>query len=151
MSAAGGVAGRRVDRKMREALDNAREALEVAVVTNEVLERRLQTSREKESLLLQQVIGLQGRVGELEDVLAEACGLDTELVVTELHFNPAAQLPPVDCPLLILTELGALPAIRTGYVASKGDQMEYAGLVYDSSQWQQTDARYYGRFEWTYP
>lgn len=59
------------------------------------------------------------------------------------HLNPAEQLPPVDCPLLIELEPGLLvPAARTTFVESKGREMEYR--LNDGTL-------VLGRYRWTYP
>lgn len=60
-----------------------------------------------------------------------------------MHLNPAEQLPPVDCPLLIETEPGLLvQAVRTTFVERKGREMEYR--LNDGTT-------VLGRYRWTYP
>lgn len=60
-----------------------------------------------------------------------------------MHLNPAEQLPPVDCPLLIETEPGLLvQATRTTFVERKGREMEYR--LNDGTT-------VLGRYRWTYP
>lgn len=59
------------------------------------------------------------------------------------HLNPAEQLPPVDCPLLIEVEPGRLvQAARTRFVESRDREMEYR--LADGTT-------LVGRFRWTYP
>ncbi len=59
----------------------------------------------------------------------------------ELHLNPASQLPPVDCPLLISVQGQLLRASRPTFAERKGDDLEYeltgGGMIT-------------GRFPWTY-
>ncbi len=58
------------------------------------------------------------------------------------HLNPASQLPPVDCPLLISVQGQLLRACRPTFAERKGDDLEYelagGGVII-------------GRFPWTYP
>lgn len=59
-----------------------------------------------------------------------------------MHFNPADDLPPVDCPLLLNIEGKLRRAERVCYIQSRGDSMEYR---LDDGQ------IVMGRFPWTYP
>jgi hypothetical protein len=81
--------------------------------------------------------------------------IDTEdaLIIRELqrmgwhkdtiHLNTAGDLPPVACPLVIeVPGCGMLRAERTGFVANKGNEMEYR--LSDGTTLT-------GRFRWTYP
>lgn len=59
------------------------------------------------------------------------------------HLNSASSLPPVACPIVIeLPGQGLKRAERTGFVAHKDNQMEYA--LADGS-------KIIGRYRWTYP
>lgn len=57
------------------------------------------------------------------------------------HFNPASQLPPVDCPLIIKVNGVMVKAHREQYAISKDSQLEYVT----------NDGIIMGRYEWTYP
>ena len=63
---------------------------------------------------------------------------------SDVHLNPASQLPPVDCPLLIEVSRtdGLLRATRPTFIAGKGDDLIY---ILDDGQ------TLTGRFRWTYP
>jgi len=62
------------------------------------------------------------------------------------HLNSADQLPPVDCPLVILVHWRGLDrlkrATRTSYLSQRDGQMEYQ---------LSTGEVIVGRFQWTYP
>lgn len=61
-----------------------------------------------------------------------------------MHFNDASTLPPVGCQLLIELDDGErLLAVRTSYVNSRSDDLEYQLVKYDRV--------IKGRFNWTYP
>ena len=68
-----------------------------------------------------------------------ACGHSSAPAV---HLNPAGDLPPVDCPLLIKVNGELVEARRTGFIEGKDRQMEYETP---------TGEIILGRFEWTYP
>ena len=110
--------------------------------TAQVLQNRIDIGREKERVLLDLTVSLQDRVRDLEALLIEASCTDNELVLTEVHLNPAGVLPPVHCPLLILVDQRLLHAERTGYITGKDRTMEYR--LQDGSLTS-------GRYEWTYP
>ena len=58
------------------------------------------------------------------------------------HVNHASNLPPVDCPLVIIVDGKPVEAERTSYIRSRTEEMEYRtsnGKVL------------VGRFSWTYP
>lgn len=59
-----------------------------------------------------------------------------------IQLNPADQLPPVACPLLIDVEGSLVKAERTEFVQHRGQDMVYR-LVDGSTL--------LGRFQWTYP
>lgn len=70
------------------------------------------------------------------------CGNCGEVVEGHLHLNPAAQLPPVDCPLVIGVGDTLLRVSRTGYIQDRSRLMEY--VTEDGNP-------ILGRFDWTYP
>lgn len=89
--------------------------------TIEHLQQRLSTAVDKQLLLMNRIIEAEERVNEP-------------------HLNH--HLPPVRCPLLIQVDGKLLHAERTGFVASKGSDMEY----------ELADGRLImGRYRWTYP
>lgn len=56
--------------------------------------------------------------------------------------NSSDLLPPVSCPLLIEVGEALVPAVRTGFIAKKSDDMEY----------RLSNGRLiHGRYRWTYP
>lgn len=59
-----------------------------------------------------------------------------------VHLNPAGDLPPVHCPLIIEVDGELIRAERTGFVEQRDRQMEYE--LADGS-------RVLGRYRWTYP
>ncbi len=59
-----------------------------------------------------------------------------------VHLNPASELPPVNCPLIIEVEGELLRAERTGFVEQRDRQMEYQ---------LQSGEKIVGRYRWTYP
>lgn len=64
------------------------------------------------------------------------------MTAADIKLNPAEQLPPVRCPLLIEVDGELVRASRTGYIESKDRAMEYKtadGVVI------------HGRYRWTYP
>lgn len=97
----------------------------------ELLNRRLSASVDKQILLLNRVI-------EADELIAQ---LQAEQ--SPVHLNPAGDLPPVNCPLLIELEPGVLVhAERTRFISDRNRDMEYllaSGKVV------------HGRFAWTYP
>lgn len=80
---------------------------------------------------------LAGHHGSLPDFLRSQLDLEQR----PLHLNPASQLPPVDCPLLISVQGQLLRASRPTFAERKGDDLEYeltgGGMIT-------------GRFPWTY-
>lgn len=59
-----------------------------------------------------------------------------------LHLNPANQLPPVDCPLLIEVDGKLERVVRPSFVERRGQDLTY----------QTADGRaLVGQFRWTYP
>lgn len=62
----------------------------------------------------------------------------------QTHLNPAGQLPPVRCPLLIEVEPGQLRrAQRMSFVRTRDAELEFC--LEGSAE------RVTGRFRWTYP
>lgn len=87
-----------------------------------------------------------GAVGHAAGVVRERDTLraDVEqLRATAPHLNAAEHLPPVDCPLLILLDGRLVRATRTGFVASRGAQLEY--------RLEPGGQLLHGRYCWTYP
>jgi hypothetical protein len=64
------------------------------------------------------------------------------LLDESLHLNSAGDLPPVDCPLLILIKNKLWKARRPTFVSRKDN-----ALVYQLPSGRQVT----GRFKWTYP
>lgn len=97
----------------------------------ELLNSRLSASVDKQILLLNRVI-------EADELIAQL-----QAGQSPVHLNPAGDLPPVNCPLLIELEPGVLVhAERTGFISDRNRDMEYllaSGKVI------------HGRFAWTYP
>ena len=89
--------------------------------TIEYLQQRLSTAVDKQLLLMNRLIEAEDRVNGP-------------------HLND--HLPPVRCPLLIKVDGKLIHAERTGFVASKGSDMEYE--LEDGSL-------IMGRYRWTYP
>jgi len=59
-----------------------------------------------------------------------------------VHLNPASELPPVNCPLIIEVDGELVRAERTGFVEQRDRQMEYQ---------LQSGEKIVGRYRWTYP
>lgn len=63
--------------------------------------------------------------------------------MSEYIFNDPGRLPPVGCKLVIKVGDSEMVAVRTGYIASRDDAMEY--------KLDATGETILGRFHWTYP
>lgn len=121
------------NRDMRTALQAASAALERALVENELLHSRISTATDKQILLLERLIAADERVQALELALLDQ----------DFHLNPADKLPPVECPILVeIAPQRLVAAERTGFISSKGSEMEYR--VSDGNV-------IMGRLRWTYP
>lgn len=129
--------------KWRELLMASAEHIEALNAKIATQERQRDTFVEKELLLLEKLIAAEERIKELNAVLLELADPDNCLVVAEpVHLNPADQLPPVDCPLLIQVDGELLQAERASFIASRDRAMVYR--LNDGRELE-------GRFPWTYP
>lgn len=129
--------------KWRELLMASAEHIDAQNAKIAMLEARRDSFVEKELLLLEKLIAAEERITELNAVLLELADPENCLVVAEpVHLNPADQLPPVDCPLLIQVDGELLQAERTSFIASRDRAM-----VYRLNDGREIE----GRFPWTYP
>lgn len=116
------------ERALRQSQKNRIALLEQEI---ELLNRRLSAATDKQILLLNRLIEADEQITELQ---AQS---------SMIHLNPAGDLPPVGCPLLIEVEPGVLVhAERTGFISDRNRDMEYllaSGKVIQ------------GRHRWTYP
>lgn len=129
--------------KLRELLMASAEHIEALNAKLTMLEGQRDTFVDKELLLLEKLIAAEERNNELNAVLLELADPDNCLVVAEpVHLNPADQLPPVNCPLLIQVDGELLQAERTSFIASRDRAM-----VYRLNDGREIE----GRFPWTYP
>lgn len=109
------------NRKLRDALDYCRSALDAALKELELKDRLLSNATDKQILLLNEIIAMNETV----------------------HLNSAGNLPPVACPLLIEIAPGRLVrAERPTAVANRNDDMAYR--LTDGNVIQ-------GKLRWTYP
>lgn len=59
------------------------------------------------------------------------------------HFNPASQLPPVDCPLVLkLNDGSTIRVTRPSFVENRSDDLTFVTEV---------GSTILGRWPWTYP
>ncbi|MCQ4311741.1 hypothetical protein NAV33_07505 [Pseudomonas stutzeri] len=129
--------------KWRALLTASAEQIEALQTKLEMYEQRQEATVEKELFLLEKLIAAEERVEELNSLLAELADPDNQLVVVDpVHLNPADQLPPVACPLLIHVEGELIRAERTAFIASRERAMVYQ---------LEDGRRIEGRFPWTYP
>lgn len=129
--------------KWRELLDASAELVDKLQQQNLSLRERYNTACDKQILLLNKLIEAEDRADELNAILLKMVEPGNELVITDPpHLNPADQLPPVACPLLIEVCGELVRAERTGIIANRADEMGYR--LADGSFIQ-------GRFPWTYP
>lgn len=129
--------------KWRELLMASAEHIGALTAKITMLEGQRDTFVEKELLLLEKLIAAEETINELNGVLLELADPENCLVIAEpVHLNPADQLPPVDCPLLIQVDGELLQAERTSFIASRDRAMVYR--LYDGRELE-------GRFPWTYP
>lgn len=129
--------------KWRELLMASAEHIGALNAKITMLEGQRDTFVEKELLLLEKLIAAEETINELNGVLLELADPENCLVIAEpVHLNPADQLPPVDCPLLIQVDGELLQAERTSFIASRDRAM-----VYRLNDGREIE----GRFPWTYP
>ncbi len=129
--------------KWRELLMASAEHIDALNAKIAVQERRQEATVEKELFLLEKLIAAEERIAELNDLLAQLADPENQLVqVDPVHLNPADQLPPVGCPLMIEVDGELVRAERTAFIASRERAM-----VYQLEDGQQIE----GRHPWTYP
>ena len=129
--------------KWRELLAASAEHIDALTRKLEMYERRQEATVEKELFLLEKLIAAEERIAELNDLLAQLADPENQLVIVDpVHLNPADQLPPVGCPLLMEVDGELVRAERTAFIASRERAMVYQ--LEDGLQIE-------GRFPWTYP